>query len=145
MSSVYDRFWSKVDKCGEDECWEWTGFRLPSGYGRLWNTAGKPVLYPHRLSYEIHIGEIDDGYHVCHHCDNPACVNPSHLFVGTATDNARDRAKKGRNGSKLTPSQARKIRQRIEAGDALEDIAESFGVVYQTVYNIKRGATWSNL
>lgn len=73
-------------------CWEWTGPRLPSGYGHMSN-----MLYTHRAAYQLFVGPIPDGMHVCHRCDNPPCCNPEHLFLGTAADNMHDRDAKGRH------------------------------------------------
>jgi hypothetical protein len=77
------------------QCWEWQRSRSRQGYGRL-----GPRVYAHRLAYEVFIGPIPDGLHVLHHCDNPPCCNPAHLWSGTVADNMRDRDAKGRNGSK---------------------------------------------
>lgn len=87
-----DRFWRKVVK--GDGCWLWTGHRGSGGYGRFW-LNGKQVL-AHRTSWEITNGPIPDGLYACHRCDNPPCVKPAHLFLGTALDNAEDRDRKGR-------------------------------------------------
>ncbi len=106
-----ERFWPKVDKRGDDECWEWTGGRHPSGYGQIW-IGGKygSHIYAHRASWEINGHKIPDGMCVLHHCDNPPCVNPAHLFIGTQADNMRDKQAKGRtlretcmNGHPFTP------------------------------------------
>ena len=83
------RFWSKVDKTGS--CWVWTARCDKDGYGQF---DGKQA---HRTIYSWEIGEIPVGLLVCHSCDNPPCVNPSHLWLGTAKDNAQDRENKGRN------------------------------------------------
>ena len=92
MTGIDARFWSKVVKA--DGCWEWTAYRDPLGYGRL-NVDGVPVL-AHRLAYELEHGAIPDGMCILHRCDNPPCVNPDHLWLGTQADNSLDMASKGR-------------------------------------------------
>lgn len=93
--SVSDRFWSKVDRSGgPDSCWLWRGNLTPLGYGRV-GYAGRVVL-AHRMAWELSVDDIPAGLWVLHRCDVPGCVNPAHLFLGTALDNARDRDVKGR-------------------------------------------------
>lgn len=92
--TLEERFWEKVDKTGD--CWEWTGFKNRQGYGQFQVSTknGQPA---HRVSFELANGKIPDGMHVCHKCDNPPCVRPDHLFLGTPSDNMKDMVKKGRN------------------------------------------------
>lgn len=90
------RFWANVLRGADNECWEWQGVRMRTAfpYGRI--GQGHNVLLAHRVSWELHNGPILDGLFVLHHCDNPPCVNPAHLFLGTHGDNMRDMASKGR-------------------------------------------------
>lgn len=89
-----ERFWEKVARRAEDECWQWTGARNRDGYGYLWNDGQMPRA--NRLVWELTNGPIPAGMEVCHSCDNPPCVNPAHLWLGTTGDNARDRETKRR-------------------------------------------------
>ena len=96
MKHPIDRFWAMVDDSrGDHACWPWTGHTNPvSGYG-LVSTKGR-MRVAHRLSWEIRHGAIPRGLVVCHSCDNPPCVNPGHLWLGTRGDNHRDAINKGR-------------------------------------------------
>lgn len=87
-----ERFWAKVRKT--DDCWLWTASADGKGYGKML-VDGK-LQQAHRLSWLIHTGESPGDWHVCHKCDNPPCVRPDHLFLGTAVDNMRDMHAKGR-------------------------------------------------
>lgn len=87
------RLWSRINK-QPGGCWEWTGKRQPQGYGQM-QINGK-TLYAHRLVFEDTFGSIEAGKLICHHCDNPPCCRPDHLFMGTHQDNTNDRMAKGR-------------------------------------------------
>jgi hypothetical protein len=95
--ALTQRFWAKVKIGAADACWEWQGFRLPKGYGTIGvggRAGGKQLA--HRVSYELEYGLIPEGLLVCHSCDNPPCVNPKHLYVGSYADNLTDMHRKGR-------------------------------------------------
>lgn len=95
---VIERFWKRVDQTkGDDECWPWTGSTTPNGYGLLQarGLSDQPI-YTHRFAYEVTIGEIPEGKHVLHRCDNPPCCNPSHFFLGDQQANNKDMISKGR-------------------------------------------------
>src|SRR3954470_5960578 len=135
-----ERFWPKVERRGSDECWPWVGARQQTGYGILFKSS-RPRRWhlAHRLSWELHNGPIPGGLHVLHRCDNPPCVNPAHLFLGTQADNNRDRGRKGRNGghkirgaangrAKLSPTDVAAIRRAYGDGATQVALAARFGV-----------------
>jgi hypothetical protein len=95
VNDAVKRFWANVDKRGPDECWEWMASRKPTGYGQFM-VSGK-MKRVHRYSWELHTGAPPPAdMSLCHRCDNPPCVNPAHLFVGTQKDNIQDALRKGR-------------------------------------------------
>jgi hypothetical protein len=149
-----ERFWSKVEKRGPGECWIWTGGLNTSGYGQF--QLRRKSVGAHRWMYEHTIGKIPDGLLVCHTCDNPPCVNPAHLWLGTNGDNMRDSSQKGRrvglqagtnNGRAiLTPDDVREIR-RVYTGKygELRTLARRYGVTDTTIASAVKGQTWSLL
>lgn len=152
-SSTLERFWAKVDTSGgDDACWNWIGAKA-GGYGRF--GKAKTAQYAHRFSYQIHHGDIPDQMLVCHRCDNPSCVNPKHLFLGTPLDNMQDKVQKGRAKggkgtrnarNKLTETQVLTIRAQWAAGlRNKRQLAREYGVCAQQITNIVTGKHWSFL
>ncbi len=144
-----ERFLEKINHNRETGCLEWTGWISNTGYGFFNRGDGKSRL-AHRASYELFCGEIPKGLHVLHKCDNPRCVKPSHLFLGTELDNKRDMVKKKRqaygerNGkSKLTQTLVAEIRSRTDL--KLRELSEMFGVSIQQASRIRRKEQWKNL
>lgn len=98
-----DRFWEKVDKTtNPDGCWVWTGaVTAPGQHGRIWVASEGRKVIASRVSWEMHFGPIPAGHEVCHTCDNPPCVYPGHLFLGTHRVNMQDASAKGRTGPQI--------------------------------------------
>ena len=112
-----ERFIARIDKTGD--CWMWTGSRTKAGYGQLqYRRVSQQPLLAHRVAWELRFGSAPGKLHVLHHCDNPACVRPEHLFLGTQKDNNTDRTRKGRtasgdrNGARTQPKKNPFVRNR---------------------------------
>ena len=150
--SLEDRFWEKVDVRGRNECWLWTA-SLQNGYGQIGIKGQRSPGKAHRVSWELHHGVIPEGLEVLHTCDNPRCVNPRHLFLGSQTDNLEDMTGKGRRrqgnafgadnpSSKLTEKDVRKIRRLVKSGWTHGKLAKIYGVSRPAISAIIRGETW---
>lgn len=140
-----ENFWAKVDKSGD--CWNWTAFKS-KGYGYIMCGWKNPVR-AHRFSWVLHNGDIPDGMFVCHKCDNPSCVRPDHLFLGTPADNVIDMVQKGRNVScpgpkngvaKLTPEQVRAIYLDPRTN---KEIGASYGIASSLASFIRQRRLWA--
>lgn len=150
---VEKRFWSKVNKSEGDGCWIWTGCKTKNGYGRFL-FDGK-VRIATRIALILSGKTPPEGLLILHKCDNPPCVNPGHLFVGTMKDNQQDAAAKGRfwiqrhpekgedsRNSRLTNAQAVEIRMLSKQGHGRRELADKFCVCYNSIRNIELGVTY---
>ena len=147
--SIEDRFWTFVRK--GDGCWIWAGAMTDRGYGKLNGgpLVGNVAVLAHRISYAIHCGFTPENMEVCHKCDNPSCVNPGHLFLGTRLDNSHDARKKGRivreerhSCAKLTKRKVKAIRNARASGTRYKHLAARFGVSESTIGDVITGRTW---
>lgn len=148
-----ERFWERIIKT--ESCWLWTGHKVRKGYGGV-SFRGKDMR-AHRVSWIIHNGEIPDGLHVCHKCDNPACVNPDHLWLGTNHENRLDSMRKGRThggrflgvlhpSHKLTEEDVLEIRFLYSSGSYQQQLLGlMFGVDFTTIGDIVRLKSWKHL
>lgn len=129
------------DPCG---CWLWNGALSTKGYGHF-KLSGHDY-HAHRVAHECWIGPIPVGLMVCHDCDTPQCINPNHLYAGTAADNAADMVRRGRRAIPasviLCPTAAQTIFTRANAGEKHRDLAAEFGVSEKTISNIRHGRKW---
>jgi hypothetical protein len=150
---LVDRFWANVIPEPMSGCWLWTAGTDQHGYGQIWENSTKRWK-AHRLSFTLHCGPIPSGLHVLHQCDNPFCVNPDHLFLGTPADNAADKVAKGRARgpgyfgtkhwcAKITQEIADEIRLLSLSGRSQRKLAAQFGLAKPTVQSILRGRTWN--
>lgn len=147
-SSPHIRFWKYASKRGADDCWNWSGSKLRSGYGQM--TIQGKCVQAHRFSYELHFGFFPKTAHVLHRCDNSSCVNPAHLFLGTAKDNKEDCVAKHRHAAGeshgmalLTREQVGEIRTRyVKRKVPMKFFADKFGVTISAVNQVLRNVTW---
>jgi len=146
------RFWRHVDKT--NGCWLWTASLDGKGYGQF--GIEKRSHRAHRVAWELTFGAVPAGLCVLHHCDNPRCVNPAHLFLGSMKDNTRDMLSKQRDGhgrmpgarnpnAKLTDDDVRTIRRRREEGQKLREIAADYGITEANVSYIFKRKGWKHV
>ncbi|MHB1000512.1 MAG: hypothetical protein ACYC27_14830 [Armatimonadota bacterium] len=147
--SIEERFWRKVNKNSPHGCWDWTGAKS-SGYGSMYYEGRHQNAT--RISLILTGIKISKDIYVCHKCDNPACVNPDHLFLGSAKDNSDDKVAKkrhlyGENGTatKLTEDQAREIIARQSAGESVKVLAAEYGMSQTNIRAIANGKAWKYL
>jgi hypothetical protein len=144
--SVMDRFEELYIPEPNSGCWLWLGniYSDAKPYGRI--SVGRKIWQSHRFSYHVFKGDVPDGAFVCHHCDNPMCVNPYHLFLGTPKDNSLDRNNKRRHAhgekvgtGKLTFEQACEI---YLSDKPNRELADTYGVDITSIQKLRRGASW---
>jgi hypothetical protein len=143
------RFWSKVDKRGPDECWPWKANTGDTGYGMFWSSDKKTMVKANREAYRLSVG--DPGtLHVLHRCDNPGCCNPAHLFLGTHQENMTDMVHKKRQwrgaqkpAAKLTEQAVADIRKRYSFREVtIGMLATEYGVAERTLWKALHGIGW---
>ena len=120
-----------------ETCWNWSGTLDRYGYGKF--KIGNQTYKAHRYSYYLQYGDFDESLHVLHHCDNPRCVNPHHLFLGTNRDNVADRTTKKRHGKTskhLTTNEKAAIVATVEQGQSLQSVAHQFQVHISTIRRV---------
>jgi len=151
--TLEQRFWQKVDKRSDDECWEWTASTNIHGYGQLW--IRNTFIVASRASWIVHFSYIPDGLCVCHRCDNRKCVNPNHLFLGTHQDNSNDMKKKGRSlnqkgennhATKLTDNDILNVRKMWVSGKHRQkEIMGIFNLSRVSLWRIISYRTWKSV
>ena len=146
-------FWDNVDRRGDEECWPWTRSRNGKGYGLLQFLEMPTTQKAHRIAWLLTYGDLPAGKHVMHHCDNPPCCNPKHLFIGTNHDNVLDRMHKGRmplgekaSSSKLTEAMVLAIREEYIAHQtSCEKLAAKYPVNACAIFCVLTYRTWPHV
>lgn len=148
--SVNERFWSKVDIRGPDDCWPWLAALFTDGYGAF--CLDRRIQSAHRIVWIVTNGPIPEELCICHHCDNRACCNPTHLYIGTPGDNIQDAARKGRMArgechyrAGLIDREVLEIRRLHAAGASQTSSAIRYGVSNSCINSIVHNETWRHL
>lgn len=157
--NIKENIWNFIDKNGPvvdiklRKCWIWLGYKTNKGYGTM--RVNMKTYLTHRLTYELTYGKIKRGNFICHKCDNPSCVRPSHLFSGTHKDNMQDMFKKGRhnnrkgensNVSKLTERQVLEIRAKYKPKIyEMKKLAKEYNISFQNVSAIVNRKLWKHI
>jgi len=134
-----ERLWEKVVRDGD--CWPFVGARDPKGYGRI--SVRNKALLTQRVAWELANGPIPEGMHVLHRCDNPPCVNPAHLFLGSNHDNMQDKVRKGRARGPLHRAQVIEARRLAASGMPTEELANKYAVSPLSMAKVIRRETWN--
>ena len=146
-----DRLFARVNKT--DFCWVWFGSKIKCGYGNIYTGPGRTeTKLVHRVSWELHHGPIPEGMLVCHECDNPPCVRPEHLFLGTDKDNNDDCMAKGRHSygekhptAKLTEKQVIEIKKKISDGKTLLGLSKEYDISRTQLREIRDRESWKHI
>ena len=148
--SAEERFWKFVNKETGSDCWFWTGYKSNTFYGSM--KINKQNIRAHRFSYELHYGKIPEGLVVMHSCDQPSCVNPYHLSVGTHADNTRDKINKNRQprgssifNSLITEEEVIQIKNDLNKGMKQIEISKKYQIAYHIICDIKTGRSWKHV
>lgn len=148
-TTLKERLVAKAKANPDTGCWDWTASKS-KGYGQI--MVGEKPQRAHRVSFEIFRGEVPDDLHVCHRCDNRACINPEHLFLGTNADNTADKVAKGRQHrlrgtahgmAKLTEADVLTIRSATHATDP--ELAARYGVGPEAISAVRHRRNWKHI
>jgi HNH endonuclease len=161
LEVLFRRRFDRIDRRDAYDCWEWPSSRNDAGYGimAVGRAGQQRQRRAHRLAWEFLVGPVPDGLDVCHHCDNPPCVNPRHLFLGTRQENSRDMWRKGRGrggnahlsgetnpNARLSDEDVLSMRRRYSArGVTMTRLAAEYGVSQSVISNVLTRRTWRHL
>jgi hypothetical protein len=151
--SETNRFMRRVDMRGKYECWPWTGSRRVAGWYGQWKAGDGSPEQTHRAAWRLFVGPIPEGGRILHRCDNPICVNPDHLFLGSQADNVKDMWVKNRANPRQTHGEkhwsakltAEKVQEIRGSNDRDADLAVKYGVARSTICDIRKRRIWKHV